>query len=333
MNAMDAIVSGNYGLDRSATRCPRRDRGNGPGRRRVPRQRHRQAAGRARPQGAKEHAEAALAGAAGCATQPGRGREARGARRAGRRRRARGQQSGRHQPDGRLDLERRCAQFADDIRGGEIRRSKLEEFIAGSQEAAKQLITNLNRAADLIQSFKQVAVDRSHAERRMFDLKEATEQIMVSLRPALKGSTIRLSVDMPDGHHHGQLSRALRPGADQPRAQHHHPRLSGPRGPARCGLAQGVSEQIRSRSSSPMTASACARGAPPRLRAVLHDAAQPRRHRARPAHRLQPRHPPPGRYLKLESEPGRGTAFNIRLPVVAPREEAADTAASPVESE
>ena len=94
---------------------------------------------------------------------------------------------------------RRCAQFADDIRDGAVRRSKLEEFIAGSHEAAKQLVTNLNRAADLIQSFKQVAVDRSHAERRVFDLREATEQLIVSVRPALKHSTVWLSVDMPEG--------------------------------------------------------------------------------------------------------------------------------------
>lgn len=94
---------------------------------------------------------------------------------------------------------RRCAQFAEEIREGAVRRSKLEEFITGSQEAAKQLLTNLNRAADLIQSFKQVAVDRSHAERRTFDLKEATDQIVVSLRPALKRSAISLSVDVPEG--------------------------------------------------------------------------------------------------------------------------------------
>ena len=66
---------------------------------------------------------------------------------------------------------RRCDQFSAEIRDGAVRSSKLDEFIAGSQEAAKQLVANLNRAADLIQSFKQVAVDRSHAERRVFELR------------------------------------------------------------------------------------------------------------------------------------------------------------------
>ena len=91
---------------------------------------------------------------------------------------------------------RRCDQFSAAIRDGAVRSSTLDEFIAGSQEAAKQLVANLNRAADLIQAFKQVAVDRSHAERRMFELGEATEQIVASLLPALKRSAISFSVDI-----------------------------------------------------------------------------------------------------------------------------------------
>jgi signal transduction histidine kinase len=91
---------------------------------------------------------------------------------------------------------RRCDQFSTDVRQGAIRKSTLDEFISGSQEAAKQLVANLNRAADLIQAFKQVAVDRSHAERRVFELGEATEQIVASLLPALKRSAIAFNVDI-----------------------------------------------------------------------------------------------------------------------------------------
>ena len=63
----------------------------------------------------------------------------------------------------------------------------------------QQLVANLHRAAELIQSFKQVAVDRSHAERRQFDLSEATDQIVASLRPVLKKAPIALQVDVPEG--------------------------------------------------------------------------------------------------------------------------------------
>src|SRR5581483_607494 len=69
---------------------------------------------------------------------------------------------------------------------GGLRRSQLEDFVRTSRDASEQLVANLQRAGELIQSFKQVAVDRSHAERRQFSLSEATDQIITSLKPVLK---------------------------------------------------------------------------------------------------------------------------------------------------
>lgn len=60
-------------------------------------------------------------------------------------------------------------------------------------------MTNLQRAGELVHSFKQVAVDRSHADRRPFDLRESTDQIIASLRPVLKKSHIALTIDVPSG--------------------------------------------------------------------------------------------------------------------------------------
>ncbi|MEA2890172.1 MAG: hypothetical protein QOI05_965 [Bradyrhizobium sp.] len=95
---------------------------------------------------------------------------------------------------------RRTDQFDAEMRSATpLRRSQLEEFVRSSRDASQQLVGNLHRAAELIQSFKQVAVDRSHAERRQFSLGEATDQIIASLRPVLKRSPITLSVDVPEG--------------------------------------------------------------------------------------------------------------------------------------
>jgi signal transduction histidine kinase len=95
---------------------------------------------------------------------------------------------------------RRADMFDAELRSdGQLRRSQLEEFVRTSRDAAQQLVANLHRAAELIQSFKQVAADRSHAERRQFSLSEATDQIIASLRPVLKRAPIALSVDVPDG--------------------------------------------------------------------------------------------------------------------------------------
>src|SRR5258708_36003988 len=55
---------------------------------------------------------------------------------------------------------RRNAVFtAGHARGG-LRRSSLTDFLATSRDASSQLVAHLNRAAQLITSFKQVAADR-----------------------------------------------------------------------------------------------------------------------------------------------------------------------------
>jgi signal transduction histidine kinase len=94
---------------------------------------------------------------------------------------------------------RRAEAFEAELKTGNgLRRSQLEEFVKTSRDAAQQLVGNLHRAGELIQSFKQVAVDRSHAERRTFNLAEATDQIIASLRPALRKASIALSVEVPE---------------------------------------------------------------------------------------------------------------------------------------
>nr|WP_249158979.1 HAMP domain-containing sensor histidine kinase [Bradyrhizobium tropiciagri] len=94
---------------------------------------------------------------------------------------------------------RRTEMFENELKTEQLRRSKLDEFVRTSRDAAQQLVANLQRAGELIQSFKQVAVDRSHAERRQFALAESTDQIVASLRPVLKKAAIALSVDVPEG--------------------------------------------------------------------------------------------------------------------------------------
>ena len=89
-----------------------------------------------------------------------------------------------------------------------MRRSKLNAFAHGSRDAAEQLVANLTRAGELIRSFKQVAVDRSQAERRSFDLLEATQQIIVSLRPSL--SPHRVAIEVERHHLTNRLARGER---------------------------------------------------------------------------------------------------------------------------
>jgi signal transduction histidine kinase len=94
-------------------------------------------------------------------------------------------------------LAHRSANFTDQIASGQVRRATLIEFANGCRGATEQLVANLQRAGGLIQSFKQVAVDRSSDDRRAFDLKLATEQVIASVRAPLLKSQSSLAIEMP----------------------------------------------------------------------------------------------------------------------------------------
>lgn len=80
-----------------------------------------------------------------------------------------------------------------------LRRSLLESFQHNSQEAAEMLIRNLERAAELIRSFKGVAVDRTSTQRRQFDLAGVIEETLLTLQPTLKPLPYRISHAIPAG--------------------------------------------------------------------------------------------------------------------------------------
>ena len=92
-------------------------------------------------------------------------------------------------------LEYKTVMFAAEVAQGSLKRSSLNEFIEVSRKASSQLVANLNHAAELIQSFKQVAADRHHSNQRVFDLGELTEQVAKSLRPGLDTQKLTLNVE------------------------------------------------------------------------------------------------------------------------------------------
>lgn len=67
-----------------------------------------------------------------------------------------------------------------------MKRSDLEAYFRLAQESSEMILSNLRRASDLIQRFKQVAVDQSCEEINTFRLKECLENHIMSLRPMLK---------------------------------------------------------------------------------------------------------------------------------------------------
>jgi PAS domain S-box-containing protein len=94
-------------------------------------------------------------------------------------------------------LERKIAVIAAELAQDNLKRSSLKEFLEIGREASSQLVANLNHAAELIQSFKQVATDRSYSNRRVFDLGHLTEQLAMSLRSGLGKQNLILNVECP----------------------------------------------------------------------------------------------------------------------------------------
>ena len=70
-------------------------------------------------------------------------------------------------------LQRKAEQFAAEVARGQIlRRSTLTGFLDLVSDASAQLVTNLGRAAERVQSFEQVAADQAESHRRRFDAGE-----------------------------------------------------------------------------------------------------------------------------------------------------------------
>ena len=77
-------------------------------------------------------------------------------------------------------------QFLD----GSMKRSDLEKFFAHAYLAGDILIKNLDRASDLIRSFKQVAVDQSNDDIRLVNFYTYFGEVLLSLHPQYKNTTI-----------------------------------------------------------------------------------------------------------------------------------------------
>jgi signal transduction histidine kinase len=79
----------------------------------------------------------------------------------------------------------------------EMGEEDFRNFLKQTEELCRSVEVNLNRAASLVRSFKQVAVDQSSAEKREFGLKEYVEEILMSLRNKTKKTrhTFKLDID------------------------------------------------------------------------------------------------------------------------------------------
>lgn len=88
--------------------------------------------------------------------------------------------------------------FAGAYRAGSLRRADLEDYIGSATEAMGFVLGNITRAADLVQSFKQVAVDQTTDQVRRFDLGDYLAEVLRSLQPQLRRVPHRLEASLAE---------------------------------------------------------------------------------------------------------------------------------------
>ena len=85
------------------------------------------------------------------------------------------------------------------LQSGPVRRSTLEGLVGRLHLGHEITTRNLNRAAEIIHSFKRVAIDQTTDMRRVFDLKTMIEEVLTSIQPSFKHTPFRIETKLEAG--------------------------------------------------------------------------------------------------------------------------------------
>ncbi len=83
----------------------------------------------------------------------------------------------------------------EELAAGAMTEDSLEQFFDIVDQSLRIMTTNTQRAAALVRSFKQVAVDQSSDDIRSFNLKTYLSEVLLSLQPKLKGRPVKVEID------------------------------------------------------------------------------------------------------------------------------------------
>jgi len=86
-------------------------------------------------------------------------------------------------------------QLEDSYNKKDLEEHQFEKFISDAKEIAKSIHHSLDRAAGLVKSFKQVAVDQSHEVIRWFNVHNYADEVMLSLANKIKHTLIKVEIE------------------------------------------------------------------------------------------------------------------------------------------
>ena len=94
-------------------------------------------------------------------------------------------------------LQERLVQIDAAYKNKTLSPKALEEFINDAKQSTSLLTTNLDRASELVASFKQIAVDQASEAVRTINFSEYLGEIIRSLHPKIKNTNHHINLDCP----------------------------------------------------------------------------------------------------------------------------------------
>ncbi|HEY0956103.1 MAG TPA: ATP-binding protein [Roseateles sp.] len=203
--------------------------------------------------------------------------------------------------------------------GGQLRRSTLEELARDTRRGQDILQRNVQKAADLVRDFKQVAIDQTADLRRDFDLGKVVEDVLVMVEPSFKHTPHVIETDLCHGltmnSYPGALGQVLTnllmnallhgfEGVERGHVKVHCERI----GEAEAELSviddgRGMDESVRRRIFDPFFTTKLGTGGSGLGMHIVHSIV---------TNVL-------GGQIEVRSTPGQGTQMLMRLPLVAPQ--------------
>ena len=95
-------------------------------------------------------------------------------------------------------LQDKTHQFIELCSSGVAAPSEVEKYAKKAIEASSMVLSNLSRAAELLNSFKHMAIDQIVEKRRNFNLKTNIKETLSSLSPKYKRTAHTITVECPD---------------------------------------------------------------------------------------------------------------------------------------
>ena len=95
-------------------------------------------------------------------------------------------------------LEDETKKIATTFTDNTLEKDKLREYIETAAESSKIILSNLRRAANMIQSFKSIATDQTTQEKRTFNIYTYLQEIFLSLKPKMEQKMHNIEVTCDD---------------------------------------------------------------------------------------------------------------------------------------